>query len=164
MKHISLEVKLHQERLQAIYDLEKKIASKTINLQGQDLAHHRAILSLLKVQTRKPDHTRKETAQQVAECYGRGTYVARKIITWEIQWMTNRAIEEEKQGCHTKFHSWFNNERVQLAVRECISCSGDKLSAQKLAKAVGDYLGSQTVTSTVEGILEQEAISDGDQT
>ena len=42
--------------------------------------------------------------------------------------MTKRSIEEEKQGCYTKSHSWFNNKEVQLAVRECISCSRNKLS------------------------------------
>ena len=31
------------------------------------------------------------------------------------------------------------------------------MSAQKLAKAVGDYLGSQTVTNTVQEILEKES-------
>ena len=96
-------------------------------------------------------------ARRVAECYGRGFYVSKKIVTWEIQWMTKRCIEEGKQGCHTKSHSWFNDEGVQLAVCECISSSGDKLSAQKLAKAVGDHLGSQTVTNTVQEILERES-------
>lgn len=71
--------------------------------------------------------------------------------------MTKRCIEEGKQGCHTKSHSWFNNEGVQLAVRECIFSSGDKLSAQKLAKAVGHYLDSQTVTNTVQEILGRES-------
>lgn len=114
-------------------------------------------MSFLKIQIRNPDHTRKETARQVAECYGRGLYVSKKIVTWEIQWMTKSSIEEEKQGCYTKSHSWFNDEGVQLAVRECISSSGDKLSAQKLAKAMGDYLSSQTVTNTVQEILERES-------
>ena len=37
--------------------------------------------------------------------------------------MTKRCSEEGKQGCHTKSYSWFNDEGVQLAVRECISFS-----------------------------------------
>ena len=56
--------------------------------------------------------------------------------------MTKRSIKEEKQGSHIKSHSWFNDEGVQLAIRECISCFRDKLSAQKLVKAVDDYLVS----------------------
>lgn len=71
--------------------------------------------------------------------------------------MTKRYIEEGKQSCHTKSHSWFNDEGVQLVERECISSSGNKLSAQKLAKAVGNHLGSQTVTNTVQEILERES-------
>ena len=41
--------KLHQEH-NAIDDLEKKIVSKVTNLQGQDLARHRVVLSFLKIQ------------------------------------------------------------------------------------------------------------------
>lgn len=70
--------------------------------------------------------------------------------------MTKKYIEEEKQGCHTKPHSWFNDKGVQLAIRKCISFFEDKLFAQKLAKAVEEYLGSQTVINTIEKILERE--------
>ena len=77
--------------------------------------------------------------------------------------MTNESIEEGKIGCHIKSYSWFNDERVQLAVRKYISCSENMLSAQNLAKAVGEYLGSQTVTSTMKNILEQEATSEAEQ-
>lgn len=97
--------KLHQKRLNTIHDLEIKIASKTTNLQGQNLARHQAVLSFFNIQIRNPDHTRKKTARQVAESYGCGFYVSKKIVTWEIQWMTKRFIEEGKQGCHTKSHS-----------------------------------------------------------
>ena len=71
--------------------------------------------------------------------------------------MTKKSFEKGKQGCYTKSHFWFNDKGAQLAIRECISYSGDKLSAQKLAKALGDYLGSQTVTNTVQEIFEKES-------
>ncbi len=80
-KYISPKDRLHSQRLDAIRELEKKIASRKTNLQGQDLARHRAVLSFLRVQIRKSDCTRKEIAQQVAECFGRGSYVAQKIVT-----------------------------------------------------------------------------------
>ena len=159
MKYVNPQEQLHRERLDAIHDLEKKIAFKKTNLQGQGLARHQAVLSFLKVQIQKPDHTQKKTAKQVAEYYGQRSYVAEKIVTWEIQWMTTQTIEEGKRSCHTKSFSWFNYEGIQLAVRECISYSGDKLSASKLARVIEEYLGSQTVTNTVESILEQEAAS-----
>ena len=100
---------------------------------------------------------RKKTVRQIVECYSRGSYVSKNIFTWKIQLMTKKSIEEEKQGCHTKSHFWFNAEEVQLAVHEFIFYSVDKLSAQKLAKAVGDYLGSQIVINTVQEILEKES-------
>ena len=71
--------------------------------------------------------------------------------------MTKRCIKEEKQGCYTKSQLWFNDEGIQLAVRECISLSGNKLSVQKLAKAVGDQLDPQTVTKTFQEILKRES-------
>ena len=73
--------------------------------------------------------------------------------------MTIQYIKEGKQGCHTKSQSCFNDERVKLAVHECISSFGDKLSAQKLAKVMGDYLSSQMVTNTVQEILEKDLTS-----
>ena len=33
-------------------------------------------------------------ARQVAECYGRGFYVSKKIVTLEIKLLTNRYIKE----------------------------------------------------------------------
>lgn len=162
IKRVSPQDERYQKQQAAIEDLKKLLSSKKVNLQGQDLARHRAVLSFLEVQIQKPDYLREEIAKLVAECYGRGSYVARKIITWEIQWMTNRTIEEGQQGCHTKSFSWFNDEGVQLAVRECISSSGDKLSAQKLAKAVGDYLNSQKAITTVEDTLQLDLNLDKD--
>lgn len=72
---------LHQKRFDAIQDLEKKVAFKKTNLQGQDLTRHRAVLSFLKVQVCKLNDTQKDIARQVAECYGCGKYMAEKIIT-----------------------------------------------------------------------------------
>lgn len=56
--------------------------------------------------------------------------------------MITKNIKKRKQGCHTKSQSWFNNKKVWLAIYEYISSSGNKFFAQKLAKAVSDYLGS----------------------
>ena len=81
VKDTCLKAKLHQEHPNAIHDLEKKIVSKTTNLQGQDLARHPAVLSFSKIQIRNPDPTHKETARRVAKCYGRNFYVSKKIVT-----------------------------------------------------------------------------------
>lgn len=63
--------------------------------------------------------------------------------------MIKRCIKEGKQDCYTKSHLWLNDEKIQLAIYKCIFLSGDKLSAQKLVKVVGDYLGSQRITNIV---------------
>lgn len=73
--------------------------------------------------------------------------------------MTIKYIEKEKQGCHTKSQSWFNDERVQLAIHKFISFSGDKFLAQKLAKVIKDYLSAHIVTNIVQAILKTESTS-----
>lgn len=56
-----------------------------------------------------------------ARYFGKGTYFARKIVSWEISWRTNQYIEEGRRVCLSKTKSWFNDEGVQLAVREWVS-------------------------------------------
>ena len=51
VKHISPKEQLLENRSKAIDDLEKKLASKKIRLQGQNLVRYQAILSFLKVQS-----------------------------------------------------------------------------------------------------------------
>ena len=104
MKYICAKTKLHSELLNTIYNLEKKIGLKKTNLYQQDLACHQAILSFLKVQIQKLDHTYKITARQVVKDYGCNLYIFKKQFTQEIQWMTNRSIKGKKQGYHTQPH------------------------------------------------------------
>lgn len=77
--------KIKAECINAIYELEKKIAWKKTNLQRQDLACYQAVLSFLKVQIQKPDHTYKEIAKQIAEYYDYCLYISKKIVIWERQ-------------------------------------------------------------------------------
>lgn len=50
IQYIFSKAKLHQRRLDTIYELEKNIASKKTNVQEQDLACHQVVLYFLKVQ------------------------------------------------------------------------------------------------------------------
>ena len=68
----------------------------------------------------------------------------------------SRCIEDGNQGCHAKSHFWFNNEGVQLSVREHISSSVEKLTAQGIAKAVGEYLKSNRARDVVAKVLGNE--------
>lgn len=71
--------------------------------------------------------------------------------------MTKRNVEEEKQYYFIKSYYCFNDKRIQLAIYKYISYSGYKLLAQKLAKVVGDYLGSQIVRNIVWEIFKKES-------
>src|SRR3978361_110198 len=95
-------------------------------------------------------------ALSVARHYGRGLYLAQKIVTWERQWLEHEEIEEGRQGCFAKTRSWFDDEGVQLAVRDWISGAGDKITAYGLAKAVGDYLDSRRAVNFVEESISQD--------
>lgn len=47
----------------------------------------------------------KKMTSQIAEYYGPDFYISKKMVTWEIQYITNRYIEKGKQGCYTKSYS-----------------------------------------------------------
>ncbi len=94
----------------------------------------------MKLQLRKPEQNRIKCARKIAECFGKGGYLAQKIVTWERQWVTPYCIANRNQGCHTKSHFQFNDEGIQLSVREHISSSGKKLTALGIAKVVREYL------------------------
>ncbi len=78
----------------ALADLEKFMSLKKNNLQGQFLTQHRAMQSFLKLQLRKPEQNRIKCARQVAECFGKGGYLAQEIVMWERQWVTSGCIED----------------------------------------------------------------------
>ena len=100
----------------------------------------------------------------IARCYEKGLYFSRKIVTWELQWIREGKIEEGRQGCFTKTRSWFNDEGVQLAVRQWVSGAGEAVTAHGLAKAFGDYLESKRATRAVEECLEASTRNDDEQT
>lgn len=85
VKDTYCKVKLYQEYLNAIYDLKKKITSKTINLYEQNLACHQTVLSFLNIQISNPNHMCRKMVKQVVEYCNCGFYVSKKIVTWEIQ-------------------------------------------------------------------------------
>lgn len=62
-------------------------------------------------------------------------------MSWEITWKKDRIIEVGRRRTWMKTSSWFNDEGVQLAVREWVSGASEKdLTAYSLAKTIGTYL------------------------
>lgn len=114
-------------RQAAITDLEKKLRSKKTALNGQSLRRHRAVLALLlTTQSRRHGETREELSYQISRSYGKGIYFARKLVEWEGTWIRDREIPEGVQGCYAKTSSWFNDEGVQMAVREWCAGAGER--------------------------------------
>jgi len=119
------------QRTNAMILLEKKLRSKkTADVLPQNIIRHQAVLCLFKVQNgRKLGETRQEMAQVVARCFGKGLYFAQKLVTWELQWILEGKIEEGRRGCYAKTRSWFNDEGVQIAVREWLAGMGESMSS-----------------------------------
>lgn len=126
---LSTESKCHLEQSAAIQLLEKTIRSKKFNISmnGQTLMRHQTVLVFLRIQQRKQEgDSRESMAAMTSRCFGRGVYFARRIVTWEIEWLREKQIPEGKRGCFTKSQSWFRDEGVQQAVRNWLaSHSGD---------------------------------------
>jgi len=101
---ISREDLLRREREAAIKSLEKKLQGKQRNtMNGQTIIRHEAVLAFLRIQQGKQlGETRESMAQIVARCFGKGVYFARKVVSWEIEWIGNRSISEGRRGCFVK--------------------------------------------------------------
>ncbi|RPA87789.1 hypothetical protein BJ508DRAFT_357373 [Ascobolus immersus RN42] len=160
----------YSERLplpEAIELMEKKLKEKRNGLQGDYLIRHRAVLIFMNFQHTLPTvlpGTRLEYARLAAKAFRHNIYYARKIISWEIQWRRDQKIEEGRKGCHVKTKTWFNDEGVQLAAREFVQNSegGRKVTAAKLAKAIGEYLASDTATGIVSGAFNDTTLTEAE--
>jgi hypothetical protein len=123
----------YQLRREAIEDLEKKLRSKKTVLEGQNLTRYRAVLALLYMtQSRQDGDTREELSYNVARTFNKGLYFARKVVEWERSWIRERKIPEGKRGCFAKTFSWFNDEGVQIAVREWCAGAGESKFSRHL--------------------------------
>jgi hypothetical protein len=95
-------------------------------LQGQNRTRHLAVLAFWKVQILKQSgETLEDMSFLVARCYGRGIYFAWKLVISECMYLKDGKIPESRRGCYAKTQSWFNDEGIQLAVREWIAQSGE---------------------------------------
>jgi hypothetical protein len=136
-----------QKRRNAIEDLEKKLKSKTNGLEGQCLKRHRAVLALLySTQSRVDGTTRQMLCKQVAATFNRGKYFGEQLVKWERGWIQDRCIPEGSQGMHAKVSSWFNDEGVQIAVREWCAGQGER---KRSSTYIGRLMCSLALIHTV---------------
>jgi len=136
-----------QNRRNAIEDLEKKLKSKTNGLEGQCLKRHRAVLALLySTQSRVDGTTRQMLCKQVAATFNRGKYFGEQLVKWERGWIQDRCIPEGSQGMHAKVSSWFNDEAVQIAVREWCAGQGER---KRSSTYIGRLMCSLALIHTV---------------
>jgi uncharacterized protein YciI len=136
-----------QNRRKAIEDLEKKLKSKTNALEGQCLKRHRAVLALLySTQSRVDGTTRQMLCKQVAATFNSGKYFGEQLVKWERGWIQDRCIPEGSQGMHAKVSSWFNDEGVQIAVREWCAGQGER---KRSSTYIGRLMCSLALIRTV---------------
>ncbi len=67
-------------------------------------------------------------SENIARNYNKGVYFARKIVSWENQWLKNQEIILGKQGCFAKSFSWYNDEGIQLEIRRWCASAGESKS------------------------------------
>ena len=144
----------------AILELEKFLgynrASRKFEqaLNSQTRERHRAILHFLYLQRKNPEATRRDLSLQVAQSFNRGKYFSECLVTWERMWIRGEGIPMGRQGCHTKLSSLFNDEEVQLFVREFISSKKEEITSSLLAQAVTEFVGSREMGAHVQASLE----------
>ena len=85
---------------------------------------------------------RRDLSLQVAQSFNRGKHFSECLVTWERMWIRGEGIPEGRQGCHIKLSSLFNDEEVQLFVREFISSKKEEITSSLLAQAVTEFVGS----------------------
>ena len=91
------------------------------------------MLALLYItQSRQGGDTREELSYNVARTFNKGLYFARKVVEWERSWIRERKIPEGKRGYFAKTFSWFNDEGVQIAVREWCAGAGESKFSRHL--------------------------------
>ena len=73
------------------------------------------------LQRKQPEKRRSELALITVNTFNRGKWVAKKIVLCEISWRKNKTIPDGKQGRFARLNSLFNDENIQLAVREYLS-------------------------------------------
>lgn len=107
-----------EKRERAIHDLDKLLKSKDSGgLSGPALQRHQMVLGFLNAWHLKRKQTRKRVALDVAEIYGKGTYVAEMIIRWERSWIETRTIPHDRRGHHTHLRCSLNDEGLLCCLR-----------------------------------------------
>lgn len=75
---------------------------------------------------RTGNQTREEISSNVAKTFNKGPAFAKKVITWEREWLRSRSIPESQWGKFVKVQSLLNDEGVDLTVRKYIENSGER--------------------------------------
>ena len=76
-------------------------------------------------------------------------------------WIHGKGIPEGRTGCHTKISSLFNDEEVQLFVREFISTKKEEITAPLLASVVTEFIGLKEMGDRVQASLEMTEQREG---
>jgi hypothetical protein len=116
-----------QKEIEDLLRLKTKMIAKfgPDGLQGATLRRYELVQSFFWAEQQAPHLTRKEIALQVANSFNQGEHTARKILTWEKQWVTKREIEPTKHSLSAHSVSILDDEGALLAAREYISGAGD---------------------------------------
>ncbi|RPA88329.1 hypothetical protein L873DRAFT_1857694 [Choiromyces venosus 120613-1] len=99
-------------------------------LRGHLLRRYEMVHAFLHAQLKRPNNTWKSVALAVAHTFGRGEYIARWIIRWEQEWISNSTIPAA-EGHGKASNKWwvleslFCDEGLQLLICDYVSSAKD---------------------------------------
>lgn len=79
----------------------------------------------LKQDLSKPKVKRQILAIMVAQQFNKGSYIARRIINWEREWISTGKTSETKAGKNKHTLSWMDDKDLILAVKTWDKEEGD---------------------------------------
>ena len=142
----------------ALADINRALKSRRRVLVGQTRGRYEAVQLFLSRQVKcglkNKKINRMRMALEVAESVQRGSRFSRYLIAWEREWIAHRTIPEGRRGMHSKVMSIFNDEDVSTFVSNFVRETGEKVTAPLLARAVTEFLGSESAGNQVQALLE----------
>jgi hypothetical protein len=94
---------------------------------GQDIERYHQVEHFLNWQIRRPDLNRKTAALYTAIGFGKGKYVAERILRQEREWVQQRSITHGRRGKHVKVACMLEDEGTLMAAREYLEDAGERM-------------------------------------
>ncbi|KAA8913471.1 hypothetical protein FN846DRAFT_929236 [Sphaerosporella brunnea] len=134
-------------------DMKMLLLSARKRPTGADLTWHLQVQALICAQLANTGlngrctKTRSELSRAVAKRSLKKGYVAKRIASHEISWITKREIPKSYQGLHAKTICMLEDEGTLMAFEEYMTGEGKLATGPGLANAITEYWRSEGITN-----------------